>query len=82
MSSIIMNIFKLPNLVKIDLSIKAIFLLVLYFIIIYTITLLLAKKRFKKATIYSLLYLEKQNEKNIIKNKTIQNLLFCLANLK
>lgn len=79
MSSIIMNIFKLPNLVKIDLSIKAIFLLVLYFIIIYTITLLLAKKRFKKATIYSLLYLEKQNEKNIIKNKTIQNFLFLLS---
>ncbi len=77
-SSIIMNIFALQNLVKIDIKLEAILLLFLYFVIIYLIVLLLARRRIKKMKIYNLLYFSKQNEKKL-STKSKRNVLFVLS---
>ena len=59
MSSIIMNIFELPELIKIDFGKTPILLSGLYFIIMYTFVLFFARKRIKKMKIYDLLYDQK-----------------------
>lgn len=74
MSSIIMNIFELPELVKIDFGKTPILLSVLYFIIIYIFVLFLAKKRIKKMKIHDLLYFDKKNEEKVHKKKHIEML--------
>ena len=79
MSGIIMNIFELPHLVKVDFGLQPILLLELYFLFIYIFVLFLARRRIKKMSIYNLLYFEKQNEKLIHKNKKHKNLVFAIS---
>lgn len=78
-SAIIMNIFDLPYQVLMDFNFSALFLSILYFGIIYLIILFLARRRFKKIKVYDLLYLEHQNEKNMIKHKHIRNIGFIIS---
>lgn len=79
MSFIIMNIFMLPFEVKMDISLEAILLSVVYFIFIYLVVLILARKRIKKMKIYDLLYLDKQNEKFKKKKKIYRNIGFIIS---
>ncbi len=62
LSFIMMNIFELPALIKINLSMEAFFLSFLSFLLIYFFVLFFLRKRMKKLKIYDLLYLEKKNE--------------------
>ena len=79
MSSIIMNIFELPHLIKIDFGLYPILLSGLYIIFIYFFVLFLSRRRIKKMSIYNLLYFEKQNEKLIHKNKKHRNFYFIIS---
>lgn len=78
-STIIMNIFSLPYLVKIDLSIKPICLSIIYFLITYLIVLLLSRRRIKKMKIIDLLNFDKQNEKRYIKNNKLPIIVFIIS---
>ena len=78
-SLIIMNIFDLPYQVLMDFNSNALLLSILYFGIIYLIALFLSRRRIKKMKVYDLLYLERQNEKNIIKHKHIRNIGFIIS---
>lgn len=79
MSNIIMNIFELPHLIKIDFGLYPILLSGLYIIFIYFFVLFLSRRRIKKMSIYNLLYFEKQNEKLIHKNKKHRNFYFIIS---
>lgn len=79
MSSIIMNIFELPHLIKMDFGLYPILLSGLYIIFIYFFVLFLSRRRIKKMSIYNLLYFEKQNEKLIHKNKKHRNFYFIIS---
>lgn len=79
MSSIIMNIFELPHLIKVDFGLYPILLSGLYIIFIYFFVLFLSRRRIKKMSIYNLLYFEKQNEKLIHKNKKHRNFYFIIS---
>ena len=79
MSFIIMNIFSLPQQVKINFSLNPILLLILYFCLIYVFVLFFARRRIKKMKIYDLLYFDKQNEKFKNKNKILRNLAFIIS---
>ena len=78
MSFVIMNIFELPELVKISFNLKAVLLLFLYFGIIYLVVLFLLRRRLKKMRINNLIHLEKQNEK-VKHNKLSRNLIFIVS---
>lgn len=79
MSNIIMNIFELPHLIKMDFGLYPILLSGLYIIFIYFFVLFLSRRRIKKMSIYNLLYFEKQNEKLIHKNKKHRNFYFIIS---
>lgn len=79
MSSILMNIFQLKELVKIDFGKMPLILLGLYFVIIYIFVLFLARKRIHKMKIYDLLYLDKKNEEKVYKKKNKRNFVFILS---
>ena len=74
-----MNIFNLPYQVLMDFNSTAFLLSLLYFGIIYLIVLFLSRRRIKKMKVYDLLYLERQNEGNIIKHKHIRNIGFIIS---
>ena len=78
-SAIIMNIFDLPYQVLMDFNSNALLLSILYFGIIYLIVLFLSNRRIRKMKVYDLLYLERQNEGNIIKHKHIRNIGFIIS---
>lgn len=78
-SVIIMNIFDLPYQVLMDFNSNALLLSILYFGIIYLIVLFLSNRRIRKMKVYDLLYLERQNEGNIIKHKHIRNIGFIIS---
>ena len=77
MSYIMMTIFELPKLIKINITMRALGLTFLYFLLIYFIVLLLLRKRFKKLKIHDLLYLERKNEKRR-KQSIVTSCLFFL----
>lgn len=79
MSFIIVSIFELPNSVKIDFNLNSVLLLLLYFLVIYTFVLFLARKRIRKMKIYDLLYYDKQNEKIKKSNNKIRNIIFIIS---
>jgi putative ABC transport system permease protein len=77
MSYIMMTIFELPKLIKINITIRALGLTFLYFLLIYFIVLLLLRKRFKKLKIHDLLYLERKNEKRRKQSIVTSCLFLC-----
>ena len=66
LSFAMMNIFELPTLININMTIQSVFLTILSFSLIYFFVLFFLRKRMKKLKIYDLLYFEKQNEKTKI----------------
>ena len=79
MSAIIMKIFEFPYEVSMTISLPAILLSLLYFVIIYTFVLIVSTRRIKKMKIYDLLYYEKQNEKKPLNKKIHRNILFVIS---
>ena len=79
-SSIILNIFNAPYMVKLPTNYLEPFLLSLgYFILIYLVVLLLIKRRIKRLKIHDLLYLDSFNEKNnLTKKKSITTFIISL----
>ena len=79
-SSIILNIFNAPYLVKLPTDYLVPILLSLgYFILIYLVVLLLTKRRIKRLKIHDLLYLNNFNEKSkVTKRKSIVTFIISL----
>ena len=79
-SSIILNIFNAPYLVKLPTDYLIPILLSLgYFLLIYLVVLLLMKRRIKRLKIHDLLYLDSHNEKSkVTKNKSIISFIISL----
>lgn len=79
-SSIILNIFNAPYLVKLPTDYLVPILLSLgYFILIYFVVLLLTKRRIKRLKIHDLLYLDSHNEKSkVTKKKSIVTFIISL----
>lgn len=80
-SSIILNIFNAPYLVKLPTDYLVPILLSLgYFILIYFVVLLLTKRRIKRLKIHDLLYLDSHNEKSkVTKKKSIVTFIISLT---
>ena len=79
-SSIILNIFNAPYLVKLPTDYLVPILLSLgYFLLIYLVVLLLTKRRIKCLKIHDLLYLDSHNEKSkVTKRKSIVTFIISL----
>ena len=79
-SSIILNIFNAPYLVKLPTDYLVPFCLSLgYFLLIYLVVLFLTKRRIKRLKIHDLLYYDSINEKNrTTKNKSIISFIISL----
>lgn len=79
-SSIILNIFNAPYLVKLPTDYLVPILLSLgYFLLIYLVVLLLTKRRIKRLKIHDLLYLDSHNEKSkVTKKKSLVTFIISL----
>lgn len=78
-TSIIMNLFNQPYQIKISFSIKAVGMTAIYFFGIFTLVLLNCRRKIKKTKVYDLLYANKKNENNMIKNAKGNVILFTLS---
>ena len=78
-TSIIMNLFNQPYQIKISFSIKALGMTAIYFFGIFALVLLNCRRKIKKTKVYDLLYANKKNENNMIKNAKGNVILFTLS---
>lgn len=78
-TSIIMNLFNQPYQIKISFSIKAVGMTAIYFFGIFALVLLNCRRKIKKTKVYDLLYANKKNENNMIKNAKGNVILFTLS---
>ena len=78
-TSIIMNLFNQPYQIKISFSIKAVGMTAIYFFGIFALVLLNCRRKIKKTKVYDLLYADKKNENNIIKNAKGNIILFVVS---
>ena len=79
LTSIIMNLFNQPYQIKISFSIKAVGMTAIYFFGIFALVLLNCRRKIKKTKVYDLLYANKKNENNMIKNAKGNVILFTLS---
>lgn len=78
-TSIIMNLFNQPYQIEISFSLKAIGITAIYFFGIFALVLLNCRRKIKKTKVYDLLYANKKNENNMIKNTKGNVILFALS---
>lgn len=78
-TSIIMNLFNQPYQIEISFSIKAVGMTAIYFFGIFALVLLNCRRKIKKTKVYDLLYANKKNENNMIKNTKGNVILFTLS---
>ena len=78
-TSIIMNLFNQPYKIEIAFNIEAIGITAVYFFGMFALVLLNCRRKIKKTKVYDLLYADKKNENNIIKNIKGNIVLFALA---
>ncbi len=78
-TSIIMNLFNQPYQIEISFSIKAVGMTAIYFFGIFALVLLNCRRKIKKTKVYDLLYANKKNENNMIKNAKGNVILFTLS---
>ncbi len=76
---IIMNLFNQPYEIKITFSIMAVGMTAIYFFGIFLIVLLNCRRKIRKTKVYNLLYADKQNENNVIKNPKGNILIFIIS---
>lgn len=79
LTSIIMNLFNQLYQIKISFSIKAVGMTAIYFFGIFALVLLNCRRKIKKTKVYDLLYADKKNENNIIKNAKGNIILFAVS---
>ena len=79
LTSIIMNLFNQPYQIEISFSIKAVGMTAIYFFGIFALVLLNCRRKIKKTKVYDLLYANKKNENNMIKNAKGNVILFTLS---
>lgn len=79
LNSIIMNLFNQPYQIEIVFSLKAVGITALYFFGIFVLVLLNCRRKIKKTKVYDLLYLDKKNENNIIKNSKGNIIIFLIS---
>jgi len=78
-TSIIMNLFNQPYQIEISFNIKAVGMTAIYFFGIFALVLLNCRRKIKKTKVYDLLYANKKNENNIIKNAKGNIILFVVS---
>lgn len=79
LTSIIMNLFNQPYQIEISFNIKAVGMTGIYFFGIFALVLLNCRRKIKKTKVYDLLYANKKNENNIIKNAKGNIILFIVS---
>ena len=79
LTSIIMNLFNQPYQIEISFSIKAVGMTAIYFFGIFALVLLNCRRKIKKTKVYDLLYANKKNENNMIKNAKGNIILFAVS---
>ena len=79
LTSIIMNLFNQPYQIEISFNIKAVGMTAIYFFGIFALVLLNCRRKIKKTKVYDLLYANKKNENNMIKNAKVNNNEFANA---
>ena len=79
LTSIIMNLFNQPYQIEISFNIKAVGMTGIYFFGIFALVLLNCRRKIKKTKVYDLLYANKKNENNIIKNAKGNIILFIIS---
>lgn len=79
LTSIIMNLFVQPYQITIDFSLKAVAVTALYFFSIFLLVLFNHRKKIRKTKVYDLLYADKQNENNYIKQAKGNLFLFAIS---
>ena len=78
-TSIIMNLFNQPYQIEISFNLKAVGITAIYFFGIFILVLLNCRRKINKTKVYDLLYANKKNENNIIKNSKGNIILFALS---
>lgn len=78
-TSIIMNLFAQPYQISIVFSFEAVKATALCFFGIFVLVLLKVRRKIKKTKVYDLLYAEKKNENNHIKNAKGNVMLFIIS---
>lgn len=79
MTFIIMNIFNLPYQVNFTISINAVLLTLLSFVLIYLFALFKSRRIVKKMRLHELLYYDRANERKVYKSKKNRNIIFALS---
>ena len=78
-TSIIMNLFSRAYQIEITFNLKAVGMTAIYFFGIFALVLLNCRRKIKKTKVYDLLYADKKNENNIIKNSKGNFIIFIIA---
>ena len=78
-TSIIMNLFSRAYRIEIIFDLKAVAMTAIYFFGIFGLVLLNCRRKIKKTKVYDLLYADKKNENNIIKNSKGNIIIFILS---
>ena len=78
-TSIIMNLFSRAYRIEIIFDLKAVGMTAIYFFGIFGLVLLNCRRKIKKTKVYDLLYADKKNENNIIRNSKGNIIIFILS---
>ena len=78
-TSIIMNLFSRAYKIDITFDLKAVGMTAIYFFGIFGLVLLNCRRKIKKTKVYDLLYADKKNENNIIRNAKGNIIIFILS---
>lgn len=78
-SAIIMNLFDSPYKISIGISTKAVLLTLLYFSLMYVLTIFKGSRLVSKMKIYDLLYSGKRNENIKFKNPVLHGIMFIIS---
>ena len=78
-TSIIMNLFNQPYQIEITFKLEAVGVTAIYFFGVFLLVLLNCRRKIKKTKVYDLLYADKKNENNIIKNSKGNMVLFIIS---
>ena len=78
-TSIIMNLFSRAYQIEITFNLKAVGMTAIYFFGIFALVLLNCRRKIKKTKVYDLLYADKKNENNIIKNSKGNLIIFIIS---
>ena len=79
LTAIVMNLIGQEYRISVGFSIQAVLLTVLYFALIFALSIFRSSRTIKKLKLYDLLYYDKHNEESIITKKWIGVLVFCFS---